>query len=389
MKLIVNIKLKPLESQHAALLETLKEANKACNWISEEAFENKIFKQFNLHKLVYRAVRDTFNLSAQMAVRCIAKCADSYKTQTEKQTTFKPTGSIAYDDRIISFKNSDIVSIWTTQGRLNIPFVMGEHQRNLFQFRKGEVDLMYRSGEFYLNAVCNVPEDNPIIPNDIIGLDFGITNLVTTSDGEHFTGANVERIRQKRQAQRQLLQHKASKQTQSGKRPRSIHKLLKRLSGREKNFRKVENHRISKTIVNLAKDTNRGLALENLSGIRMRIEKRLRKAQRAKVSGWSFFELRNFIEYKAKLSGIPVYFVNPKYTSQQCFECGHTEKANRKSQSEFVCIQCNHSQNADINASKNIARKAKVTLLKESETAMSKDVSSLQVQSSIYKSFRF
>ena len=174
MKLIVNIKLKPLESQHSALLETLKETNKACDWISEKAFENKVYRQFYLHKITYSEAREKFNLSAQIVVRAIAKVADSYKIQTEKQTTFKPLGSIAYDDRIISFKKSDIVSIWTVEGRLNIPFVMGEHQRKLFQFRKGEIDLIYRKGEFYLNAVCDVPEEKEFEPKDILGIDFGI-----------------------------------------------------------------------------------------------------------------------------------------------------------------------------------------------------------------------
>jgi putative transposase len=224
MKLIVNIKLKPLEMQSDALIETLKEANKACDWISKEAFANKVFKQFNLHKIVYHAVKDTFNLSAQMVVRAISKVADSYKIQTVRQTTFKPTGSVAYDDRIISFKKTDIVSIWTTQGRLNIPFVMGEYQRKFFQFRQGEVDLIYRNGQFFLNCVCDVPEDSPLTPDDILGIDFGITNLVTSSDGETFSGADVERIRQKRFIQRQILQHKASEQTKGGKRPaRSTH----------------------------------------------------------------------------------------------------------------------------------------------------------------------
>jgi len=368
MKLIVNIKLKPLESQHSALLATLKEANKACDWISQEAFESKIFKQFNLHKLVYRAVRDTFNLSAQMAVRCIAKVADSYKIQTNKQTTFKPTGSIAYDDRIISFKKSDIVSVWTVEGRLNIPFVMGTHQRKLFQFRKGEVDLIFRKGEFYLNAVCDVPEDSPIIPNDILGVDFGICQLATDSTGESFTGLEVERIRAKRFEQRQLLQQKASKQTQSGKRPRHIHKLLKRLSGREKNFRKIENHRIAKKLVGRAKAQNSAIALENLKGIRTRTEKRLRKTRRAKHSGWSFHELRNFVEYKSKLQGITVYLVDPRNTSRTCHKCGHCEKANRISQSEFVCKNCNLHINSDFNAALNIRDRGLVNVLQSSES---------------------
>jgi len=319
MKLIVNIKLKPLESQYSALFATLKEANKACDWISQEAFENKIYGQFALHKLVYRAVRDTFNLSAQMAVRCIAKCANSYKIQTEKQTTFKPTGSIAYDDRIMSFKKSDIVSIWTVEGRLNIPFVMGEHQRKLFQFRKGEVDLIFRKGEFYLNAVCDIEEPEKLGFDDILGIDFGICQLAVDSTGKTFSGSAVESVRQKNASLRQTLQQKASAQTKDGKRPRSVHKFLKRIGKKERNFRKHSNHCISKQIVDKAKTIGSAIALEDLSGIRKRVEKRFRKNQRAKVSGWSFFELRQNIEYKSRLNGVTVFFVNPKNTSGLSF----------------------------------------------------------------------
>lgn len=372
MKLIVNLKLKPLESQHSALLETLKEANKACDWISQKAFEKKIFKQFDLHKLCYYSVKDTFNLSAQIAVRAIKKVVDSYKIQKSKQSTFKPLGSIAYDDRIISFKKNDIVSIWTVAGRLNIPFVCGEHQRKLLQFRQGEVDLIYRQGEFYLNAVCDVAEESPLIPDDIIGIDFGVVSIATTSDGETFSGSEVERVRLRYHSQRQLLQHKASKQSQSGKRPRNIHKLLNRLGGREKNFRKLTNHEISKKLVENAKDTNRAIALEEIKDIKKGLKNRFGKKQRAKISGWSFYELRTFVEYKSKLNGVPVYLVNPKYTSQTCHKCGHCEKANRQSQSEFVCKNCNLHINADINASMNIRSRALVNTPQSSENVESK-----------------
>jgi len=351
VKLVVNIKLKPLESQHSALLATLKEANKACDWISRQAFENKIFKQYNLHKLTYHVARDLFNLSAQMLVRAISKVSDSYKIQTEKQTTFKPTGSIAYDDRIISFKKSDIVSIWTVQGRLNIPFVMGEHQRKLFQFRKGEVDLMYRKGEFYLNAVCDVPEKKQFEPKDILGIDFGIVNIVSDSDGEQFSGKQIEKVRQTFAHRRRNLQ---KKQTKSAKRK------LKQLSGKQSRFQKNENHIISKRLVEKAKHTQRAISLEDLKEIRFRI--RVRKAQRHRLNNWSFFDLRAKIEYKAKLSGVTVIAVNPKNTSRECSNCSHISKSNRKSQSEFVCQQCGFADNADSNASRNIRERAAVKL---------------------------
>lgn len=351
MKLIVNIKLKPLESQYNALLETLKEANKACDWISEQAFENKIFKQFNLHKLCYSTVREQFNLSAQMTVRQIAKVSDSYKTQTKKQTTFKPTGSIAYDDRIISFKKSDIVSIWTVEGRLNIPFVMGEHQRKLFQFRKGEVDLIFRKGEFYLNAVCDVPCDAEFEPKDILGVDFGIVELVSDSDGESFSGKQIEKVRQIFAHRRRNLQ---KKQTKSAKRK------LKQLSGKQSRYQKDVNHQISKRLVAKAKHTQRAISLEDLKEKRSRI--RVRKSQRNRLNNWAFADLRAKIEYKSKLSGVTVIAVNPRNSSRECSNCSHISKSNRKSQSEFKCQQCGFTANADYNASLNLKERATVKL---------------------------
>lgn len=373
MKLIVNLKLNPLESQHSALFETLKEANKACNWISQKAFENKIFKQFDLHKEYYYAVKESFNLSAQMIIRSLAKVADAYKIDKKIQRKFKELGSIAYDDRIITFKANNQVSIWTVDGRLNIPFLCGEHQQNLLQYRKGEVDLIYRKGNFYLNAICDVPEESPLTPDDIIGVDFGVISIAVTSDNQAFSGANVEKVRQKYHRQRQILQQKASKQSQSGKRPRSIHKLLKRVSGREQNFRKLTNHEISKKLVLNAKDTNRAIAIEDISNIKKGLKKRFPKQTRAKISGWSFYDLRNKAKYKAKLHGVPVIAVNPAYTSQTCSNCGHCEKANRKSQAEFVCVQCDFHISADFNASKNIRSRASINTLQSSERGINGD----------------
>lgn len=373
MKLIVNLKLKPLESQHNDLLQTLERSNEACNWISEQAFNNKVFKQFNIHKIVYLSAKDKFNLSAQMVIRAISKVADSYQIQKQKQTEFRKHGSVAYDSRILTFKSGDKVSLWTLNGRQTIPFVCGEHQRKLLPFLKGEVDLIYRKGQFFLNAVCDVPEESPIIPNDVIGVDFGVVNVATTSDGEPFSGKDVESVRLKYSAQRQLLQHKASKQSQNGKRPRSIHKLLKRVGKREKNFRQLTNHEISKQLVETAKGTNRAIAIENLKGIRTRIEKRFRKSQRAKISGWSFYQLREFVTYKAKLNGVQIITVDPKYTSQTCNQCGHCEKANRKSQSEFECVQCLHKDLADINAAKNIRGIGLVNIRQKSESIVLKN----------------
>lgn len=89
MKLTLKVKLIPSEEQHRILLETLKEANAACNQISDIAWRNRTFNQFKLHHLCYNDIRNTFNLSAQIVVRCISKVADAYKLDRKRQRVYR------------------------------------------------------------------------------------------------------------------------------------------------------------------------------------------------------------------------------------------------------------------------------------------------------------
>src|SRR5262245_40744190 len=137
-----------------------------------------------------------------------------------------------------------------------------------------------------------------------------------------------------------------------------IKRKLKALSGKERRFKANENHRISKRIVEKATDTGRGIGLEDLTGIRGRT--RFRKTQRDKMSKWSFGELRGFIEYKAKLAGVPVIAVDPRNTSRRCPKCGHIEEGNRPTRGLFLCRLCGYFDHADIVGATNIACAAKV-----------------------------
>lgn len=369
MKLIVNLKLMPTKEQATRLRATLERANQACNWISEQAWEHKTFKQFSLHKLTYHPAKQRFELSAQVIVRLIAKVADAYKLDNKGQRKFRKHGSIAYDDRILTFKKNDAVSIWTLEGRQAIPFVCGNYQRKLLPFRKGETDLVFRKGNYYLNAVCDI--DEPLLDesSDVLGIDFGIVNLATTSDGEMFSGLEIERTRQSHHARRKTLQQAATKKKARGERPKQIRRALKRTKGKESNFRRHTNHVISKQLVRTAKDTSRGIAIEELTDIRGRT--RFGRSQRAKISGWSFHQLRQFLEYKSRLNGVRLVTVDPRNTSRTCHECGHCEKANRHTQEHFECQSCGHRVLADFNAARNIRARASVNALKVSEHAAS------------------
>jgi putative transposase len=346
VKLTIGLKLRPTYQQASALKETLERANAAANECSRIAWDHQTFAQFHIHKLVYTTLRGQFDISAQLAVRVIAKVADAYKLDHERQRTFYKHGSIAFDDRILRY-GADYVSIWTVTGRQKIPFVCSERDRILLAARQGESDLIYRKGKWYLWATVNVVEQSPYNPDDYLGIDLGIARIATDSDGKSFSGSHVKNLRKRHLKLRQRLQ---SKKTKSAKR------RLRERRRKESFFARDLNHQISKQIVKKAKRTNRAIALEELKGIRSRV--RARKAKRSELHSWSFGQLRDFIEYKAKLAGVPVITVNPRNTSRECSSCGHVCKSNRRSQKVFQCQQCGHSSNADVNAARVIRSRA-------------------------------
>ena len=348
MKLTAQVKLLPTPEQAQALKETLVRANAACNWISAYAWEHRVFGQFSLHGVVYYQVKEQFGLTAQMAIRCEGKVADAYKLDKKALRQFKKHSAIAYDDRILRwYVDKGEVSIWTLVGRQRLAFVCGDRQRKMLASRQGESDLVYCDGQFYLLATCNVVDPTPKETKDFLGVDLGITNLAVDSDGEKFSGSQVKGLRHHHARLRAKLQSKGTK---------SAKRLLKKRRRKESRFARDVNHCISKKLVAKAQGTDRGIALEDLKGIRDRIT--VRKAQRRTQHSWSFFQLRSFVEYKARLAGVSVVLVDARNTSRTCPSCGHCEKANRPTRDIFRCVQCNYSGCADTIAAENIRRVA-------------------------------
>lgn len=344
MKLTVKVKLIPTPEQKASLVKTIEIFNEACNYISQIAFENKKFGQVGLHKLVYYEVRERFKLSAQLCIRAIGKVKESYRIEKKTLHTFRKHSALIYDQRILSFKGLDTVSILSLDGRFKIPIVFGEYAKLDKRRVRGQADLIYHNGNLFLCLVVEIPDKTPINTKNFLGVDMGIVNLATDNNGNFFSGKQVDIVRKRMAKIKAELQRCGSK---------SAKRHLKKLSGKESRFKRNSNHIISKKIVQLAKDTNSTIALEDLKGFNGR--QTVKKAQREQFGKWAFNQLRSFVEYKAQIAGIPIIFVNPKNTSRRCSHCGYIDKANRKSQSEFVCKHCNFSLNADLNAAKNIA----------------------------------
>ena len=349
VKLVVQVKLQPTAEQAASLTVTMRRANEACDWISTKAWDEQIFRQFALHKIVYVAARAAFpDLSSQMIVRATAKVADAYKLDKKRKRSFRPLGSIAYDARILSWKD-DTANLWTLSGRQVIPFVCGEHQRTLLGYDRGETDLVLRDSNFYLFVSVEVLDTEEKKTLGWLGVDVGIVNIATTSDGDNFSGSSLNALRRRAVKLRQRLQSKGTK---------SAKRLLRKRRIKESRFSTHVNHCISKQIVATAERTSRGIALENLDGIRSRI--RASRSQRRVLHSWAFGDLQAKIVYKAARAGLPICYVDPRNTSRECRVCGHTEKANRKTRDVFACLSCGHTADADVNAARVIASRAEV-----------------------------
>src|SRR5437763_6442143 len=347
MKQTMLLKLVPTAEQSTALLDTMHQFNAAANYVAAVAWASKTANKFALQKLVYGELRATFKLPAQLAIRCISKASEAYKRDKSIQPTFKPEGAIVYDPRVMSLKGLTHVSLLTLQGRVLVPFRVGEYQESRLDAIKGQADLLYRQGVFYLAVTLEVPTPTPDEVTATLGVDLGIVNLATDSEGETFSGEAVEHNRQRHQTLRGRLQKHGTK---------SAKRHLKKLSGQEARFKKNTNHVISKRLVQKAQATKQALAIEELRHIRQRTERTVRHSQRARQSSWSFGQLREFLTYKAALAGVPLHTVDPRNTSRTCSVCGHCAKENRKSQASFVCQACGYTDNADRNAAINISK---------------------------------
>ncbi|HLK57665.1 MAG TPA: transposase [Chthonomonadaceae bacterium] len=352
MQLTTVVKLQTTPQQFAALVQTLRTCNAVCDRISQVAFHTQTFRQYDLHHLTYHNIKAESGLNANHVVRAIAKVADAYKLDRDTLRTFHPLGAVELDKDLLTwYVQEQIVSINTLHGRLKMHFLCSAEQKQCLRGKKGQADLLLRDGVFYLSCAFAVDESEPFPPQGVIGVDLGIVNVATDSEGNIHTGEQVQRVRRKYHRLRQLLQPKKT---------RSARKRLQKARRKESRFVKNENHRISKELVRIAYHRQKALACETLQGIRQR-GNGLNRAMRTQLHTWAFHQLKLFLAYKARRAGVPLIEVDPRYSSQTCSTCGHCERANRKSQEWFECLCCGLKLNADYNAALNLKARGELS----------------------------
>ncbi|MFJ2740207.1 RNA-guided endonuclease InsQ/TnpB family protein [Streptomyces sp. NPDC087440] len=354
--------------QLAAFERTLPALNEAATWVSAVSFAAFALRggARELRKLCYGELRAR-GFGAQAAQHLIKRVSDAYvalragtpgppaslrRRKAEfTPVVFRPHAAHTYDDRCLSWNHdAQTVSIWTLDGRMrNVRFACSPSAlKQLAAYRKGESDLVFRDGKWFLYATIDVPDPEVYEPADFIGVDRGIVNLATTSDGTNHQGRRLGRYRRWQAHKRAELQ---------AKKTRSAKQRLKKRAKKEARHATHLNHKISKTVVAVAQRTGRGVALEELRGIRDRVT--VPRDQRARLSSWPFHQLGAFLAYKCRRSGVPFVEVDPAHTSQRCPRCGRTERANRQTRDHFHCRRCGLAGPSDHVAGVNVRNRAR------------------------------
>jgi IS605 OrfB family transposase len=346
--LTVKIKLTPTPEQEVALRATLVAFANACNHI-HAAVPGNIRNSARIQQLTYRDVREKFGLSANLAVRAIARVSMNRKAAKElgaKVKGFKPT-SVDYDARIFDLRLRDeTVSLTTVKGHLRVDLRLSNyHLQKLQGARLTSATLVDSKGKMWLHVQVKRDVPPTAEPQEVIGVDLGRTDIAVTSTGKSWSGKAVTKVRDRFAKTRQMVQKNCSKGTRSTR--RRAGQLLQRLSGKEQRFQKHVNHVVSKAIVSEAQVLSAAIALEDLTGIRERTNTQPRSStERRRSNSWAFHQLRGFVEYKAALAGVQVIPINPAYTSQTCHCCKHIGKRQGK---RFECGNCGHVGDADHN----------------------------------------
>jgi len=345
MELTVVCKMVPSE-EHARLLgETAKPFAEACAYSAKEAIRLSIKNKLKLQYAIYGDVRKKFKLSANLAIQAIRRASAALKNKRAKPAKlFRPT-SISYDARTFDYREEDEqVSLTTIGRRIRVPLILGKFQQDQLRGKKPTSATVVRKNKTWFIHIVVDEEPPGKKGGPPLGIDLGIRNIATMSTGKQISGMKTRAIKDRYAKVRASLQSKGT---------RGAHRVLKRLSGKERRFISWTNHNVSKSIIREARENGRGIIrFENLKGIRERTRS-WNKHKNRMTAGWSFGELQKFTEYKAERDGLEVEFVNPAWTSETHFECG-LRGVRSPAKHWLYCPTCDRVVDADQNAALNI-----------------------------------
>ena len=330
----------------------------ACNYVSDYVFRTHDLKQFSLNKILYSTLREKFSLKSQMAQSVFKTVIARYKTILENQNEWiKPSFKKPQYDLVWNRDYSltqNCFSVNTLNGRVKLPY-FAEGMSKYFNhsiYRFGTAKLVNKRGKYYLHipVTYEVEESNISDICNVVGIDRGINFVVATYDSKHKSGfVSGKAIKQKRANYSRLRKELQMRHTPSSR------LRLKAIGQRENRWMQDINHQVSKALAT-GNPKHTLFVLEDLTGIR-NVTERVKTKNRYVSVSWSFYDLEQKLIYKAKQNQSSVIKVDPRYTSQCCPACGHTEKSNRNKKIHlFTCKNCGYTSNDDRIGAMNLYR---------------------------------
>lgn len=354
IQLTLRLKLRPTPEQKSIFYTTSEQHTQSYNYACNFGWKNSTANRIEIHHGVYRAQREATQLPSQLVVSSITRASESLASakalRRKKKKVACPKSKlcpIRYDSRssTVNLKEG-FAALATVSGRQRVQFKVPDFQLPYIDWKVCSSDLIRnRKGNYFLHVVVS-REEEPFIPvKRTVGVDLGITHPAVTSKNKFLGKRSWKNVERRNFKLRRSLQAKGTK---------SAKRHLQKLSGRQKRFRRDCDRVLSKQLVQSCKKGST-LVFENLKEIRSGNSKG--KRFNRKLHGWSFDQLQAFVEYKAKMRGIQVVYVDPRYTSQKCSKCKFRSKKNRISQSSFQCRSCGFRIHADLNAARNIRKR--------------------------------
>ena len=330
----------------------------ACNYVSDYVFRTHDLKQFSLNKILYSTLREKFSLKSQMAQSVFKTVIARYKTIFENQNEWiKPSFKKPQYDLVWNRDYSltqNCFSVNTLNGRVKLPY-FAEGMSKYFNhsiYKFGTAKLVNKHGKYYLHipVTYEVEESNISDICNVVGIDRGINFVVATYDSKHKSGfVSGKTIKQKRANYSRIRKELQMRHTPSSRR------RLKAIGQRENRWMQDINHQVSKALAT-GNPKHTLFVLEDLTGIR-NVTERVKTKNRYVSVSWSFYDLEQKLIYKAKQNQSSVIKVDPRYTSQCCPACGHTEKSNRNKKIHlFTCKNCGYTSNDDRIGAMNLYR---------------------------------
>lgn len=359
MTITAKIQISVSDSDKTLLNQTMSVYRDACNYVSDYVFKTHDLKQFSLNKVLYTAMRNEFGLKSQMTQSVIKTVIARYKTVLENESEWiKVCFKVPQYDLVWNRDYSltkDKFSVNTLAGRLKVSYFDKGMEKyfNHDIYKFGTAKLVYKHDKYFLHipVTYEIEECNTSQIRNVVGIDRGINFVVTTYDSKSKSKfVSGKQIKQKRANYVKLRKELQRRGTPSARR------RLKAIGHRENRWMQDVNHCVSKALVEMYPE-NTLFVLEDLTGIRNATERVKLKHRYVSVS-WSFYDLEQKLKYKAEAHNDMVINVSPRYTSQSCPKCGHTEKANRNKKLHlFTCKTCGYRSNDDRIGAMNLYRK--------------------------------